>query len=30
MDMYLKDDAMVDRFVDDFMNEKYHFGKGEF
>jgi pyruvate, water dikinase len=27
MDMYLKDDAMVDRFVDDFMKEKYHFGK---
>jgi len=30
MDMYLKNDEMVDRFVDDFMNEKYHFGKGEF
>jgi pyruvate,water dikinase len=30
MDMYLKDASMVDRFVDDFMNEKYHFGKGDF
>jgi pyruvate, water dikinase len=30
MDMYLKDDSMVDRYVDEFMNEKYHFGKGEF
>ncbi len=29
MDMYLKDAAMVDRFVDDFMNGKYHFGKGD-
>jgi pyruvate,water dikinase len=28
MDMYLKDTSMVDRFVDDFMNGKYHFGKG--
>ena len=27
MDMYLKDASMVDRFVDDFMNGKYHFGK---
>ncbi len=27
MDMYLKDASMVDRFVDEFMNEKYHFGK---
>ena len=30
MDMYLKDASMVDRYVDEFMNEKYHFGKGEF
>ena len=29
MDMYLKDASMVDRFADDFMNEKYHFGKGD-
>jgi len=29
MDMYLKDASMVDRFVDEFMNEKYHFGKRE-
>jgi len=27
MDMYLKDDSMVDRCVADFMNGKYHFGK---
>jgi pyruvate,water dikinase len=27
MDMYLKDASMVDRFVEDFKNEKYHFGK---
>ena len=27
MDMYLKDTSMVDRFVDDFMNGTYHFGK---
>jgi len=27
MDMYLKDASMVDRFVVDFMNGKYHFGK---
>ncbi|MEJ2657668.1 MAG: PEP-utilizing enzyme [Desulfobacterales bacterium] len=27
MDMYLKDASMIDRFVDDFMNEKYYFGK---
>ena len=27
MDMVLKDAAMVDRFADDFLNEKYHFGK---
>jgi len=27
MDMYLKDDSMVDRFVDNFMNGTYHFGK---
>jgi pyruvate, water dikinase len=29
MDLYLKDASMVDRFVDEFMNEKYHFGKGD-
>jgi pyruvate,water dikinase len=29
MDMYLKDASMVDRFAEDFMNEKYHFGKGD-
>ena len=27
MDMYLKDASMVDRFVDDFMKGRYHFGK---
>jgi pyruvate,water dikinase len=27
MDMYLKDTSMVDQFVDDFMNGRYHFGK---
>jgi pyruvate,water dikinase len=29
MDMYLKDASMVDRFANDFMNETYHFGKGD-
>jgi pyruvate,water dikinase len=27
MDMHLKDASMVDRFADDFMKERYHFGK---
>ena len=27
MDMHLKDASMVDRFADEFMKERYHFGK---